>query len=139
MEPERLSEDAAAGRRRRAKILVAVAFAVLLPASAYDWYAGRRAEERAGDLVVELRAELDDVDVQELALAERMAWSDPRAGGPSPLEALLGDAETLSFRGFDERGLRAKVRVGWGGTDRCVHLVIRPDADRAVVDGPLGC
>lgn len=139
VEPGPLDEDEEeAGRRRRGRILVVAAFAVILPLTSWDWYADRRADERGSAVAGRLRSAVDQIDdVEAFVLAEQVLWT---GGGTStsPLEAILGDGEELAGASLGDGELRATVRTGWGGSDRCVHVLFRRDGSADVSD-PRAC
>ena len=137
MEPG-LSEEEAAGRRRRMRIILVVAFALVVPRSAFGWYADRRADDRAAVLATRLRASVDEIDdLEAFVLDEQVSWGVGELDGP--LRALAGEEGELAGAGIDQGELRARFRTGWGGTDRCVRLLIRSEVGRTEVGRPGGC
>jgi hypothetical protein len=126
MTPDDLPGDDGAGRRRRARTIVAVGAFLVLPLGAYGWYADQRADARAASLADDIRGAADEVaDVRALAVEEQVFWSVGTASGPSPLESALGRDLDIASTGLDPREIRAALRTGWGGSDRCVHLRLR--------------
>lgn len=126
---EALSDEERAGRKRRLRIIIGVAVALVAVGGIFTFYVDRRADEAQTDLRRRLEAASATVDHEEVLDAWYQFLTNPDA--PDRLDEVLPTENRIALRAEGETVV-AVYKAGFASQDRCFDFFV--GADRTEID-----